>query len=294
MLKKILSLNADLVKIGDKEFALNPTDVSALQTLAKELQAALASAPTKMPSSGPAKTRVADLDLSTQDISLVMKMALNWQYATRLPSLDLLRCLAVFPPAASYVHPSHGNFLEAVLTGAFTTPAGAPVNEASAFMAMRAVTNIFATEEGRTIAASVFTRVVSIIEAILGIEAEPFKGPVGPSNRNLSIAITSVALNYAVLAWTQAGSSKGGSGTELLPTEGLTLLINCLGEILQNNGDPTTLVRALVAVGTLAKVEGLRPVVKDLGALSWARTAKDRSADVGVKEWADAVVHALI
>lgn len=288
LLKKILSLNADLVKSGDKEFALNPAEVSSLQSLAKGLQAALASAPTKVSSAAAAK-KPAELDISSQQLDLVMKMAINWQYATRLPSLDLLRCLGVFEPAAAYSHHVHGNFLEAVLAGAFETPAGAPVNEASAFMAMRAVTNIFATDQGRRLAVAVFDRVVSIMEAILGIEAEPFTGPVGPNNRNLSIALTSVALNYAVLAWSQ--TAKGGK-TEL-STEGLSLLVNCLGEVLQNNNDASTVVRALVALGTMAKVEGLKAVVKDLGAAGWARIAKGRSGDAAVKEWADAVTQAL-
>ncbi|KAL8383488.1 hypothetical protein RB595_010611 [Gaeumannomyces hyphopodioides] len=287
LLKKILSLNADLVKIGDKEFALNPTEVSSLQSLAKEVQAAMTSAPTKVSSS--AAKKPVGLEVSLQQMELVMKMAVNWQYGTRLPSLDLLRCLAVFEAAAAYSHNAHGNFLDAVLTGAFETPAGAPVSEASAFMAMRAVTNIFATEQGRQLAVAVFARVVSIMEAILGIEAEPFKGPVGPNNRNLSIALSSVALNYAVLAWSQA--AKGGK-TEL-PTEGLSLLVNCLGEVLQNNNDASTVVRALVALGTLAKVESLKNVVKDLGGASWARIAKDRSTDAAVKEWAEAVTQAL-
>ncbi|KAI7915952.1 ubiquitin homeostasis protein lub1 [Pyricularia oryzae] len=284
LVKKILSLNADLVKSGDKEFAMNPTQVSSLQSFVASLQTALQSVSSKVSTTKRVEVQSPGFSVTPQDLDTIINMAVNWQYAMRLPALDLLRCLAVFEQAVTYSPRSSPSYLDAILSAAFETPTGAPINEASAFMAMRAVANSFATAQGRTAAVAVFPRVVSILEAILGIEAEPFKGPVGPENRNLNIAASVVMHNYAVLAAAQPG---------ILPTEGLSLLVNCIGEVLQNKAETTTLVRALVALGTLTQVKDLSKTVRDLGGLGWARSAAQRSQDPEVREWVVTVEQAL-
>lgn len=284
LLKKINSLNADLIKSGEKEFAMNPAQISSLQSFVGSLQTSLQSVAGKVSCTKRVEVQNPAFKITPQDMETVMSMATNWQYATRLPALDLLRCLAVFEPAVTYSPRSHPSYLDAILSAAFEPPPGAPVNEASAFMSMRAVANSFATAQGRAVAISVFPRVVSILEATLGIESEPFKGPVGLENRNLNIAISAVMHNYAVLASAQQGS---------LPSEGLSLLVNCIGEVLQNKSDPTALTRALSALGTLAQVNGLSGTVRELGGQGWARSAGQRSQDSGVREWADSVVQAL-
>lgn len=267
--KKILSLNADLIKSGDKDFALNPSEEAILGRLTTTLSSATPGKP---------------LDIPDEAVRLVIKLTTKWSYPNRLPGLDLIRCMAPSPSVATLSIPGVGSIVQAVLSAALESDNPTlRINDNSVMMALRAITNLFVTPQGRAVAAREAATVVAAMERIAG-ETPSAGGPIGATNRNVQIALTSAAFNYACLAY---GQSKDGpdAAAEKVGPETLLLLCNVLGKTLREQGDGEVAYRALMALGMVLCVGGeVRRTAGALDAAGWVRGAVDRAAEGRVKD----------
>lgn len=243
---------------GRKDYSLNPTAQASLDELRQTLEA------------GKPVTNSALVDL-------VVMMCTQWDYQDRLAPLDVLRCIAASPIVGKYKSPSGGSAVQAATTAALNDiPAGAQPNENCAMMAARAIANLFKHPDGRKLLAqsSEAAVAVSFLERVLGIGGQD---PIGPSNRNLMLAVATAVLNFAVL-----GSRQIGSLSSSVQARFLSILTRILGK--QTDGE--VVFRALVAAGTLITVIGkTAPEARSLS--SSIAGAKDRVADQRVKEVAD-------
>ncbi|KAI1841443.1 hypothetical protein JX266_012372 [Neoarthrinium moseri] len=251
--KKILSVNSGLVSAGRKDHSLNPSAQSLLDSLRQSLEA---------------NKPVTDED----SLSILVKMCTSWDYADRLAPLDLLRCAATSPLLAA--SSSIGSPIQTVIAASLEGyPQGSQPNENSVMMALRTIANLFATKEGRQVAAkpSEANNAIEFICRTLGLSGGE---AIGKFNRNLLIALSTVAINYAVLA------TKGGG----LPKELLTKLLGATGHLVSNQKDSEVMFRSLVAAGTLVTILGKSDSESLIPAVV---AAKDRAIEPRVKEVAD-------
>jgi phospholipase A-2-activating protein len=274
--KKILSVNANLISTGNKQHALNPAQESILKDLATALTSA--SGTTKVP------------DVSDAAVSLVIKLATEWPYTDRLPGLDLLRCIAP-SPALPRIHSSIvQTALSAALEPNVDTP-GTPVNENTVMMALRTITNLFASPAGRSVVAHGAHDVLSTLERIVGVSegvpslANAGAGAIGKNNRNVQIALTSAAFNYTCLAYLQHKKSKDAGEVEEIGVDVLALLCNILGRVIKDQTDGEVLYRALMSLGMVLAIGGeVRDTVRALDAEQWIRDAIRKGTDDRVKD----------
>ena len=251
-------MNSALVVAGRKDLSLNPSAQDNLVLLRQTLEA------------GKPVT-----DETT--ILTVIMMCTQWDYADRLAPLDVLRCMAPSPAVAKYQSPSSGGIVQIAISSALDgVPAGAAPNENLAMMAARTIVNLFKSPQGRRLLATPKTdhvdAAVSFIERVLGGTHQQ-QPAIGQFNRNLLVALTTAALNLAVLANQQAGALARGAQVRLL---------DALARILGKQTDAEVLFRALVATGTLATVIGTgEPEVKSLREV--VRSAGDKVDDERVK-----------
>lgn len=275
--KKILSVNANLVATGNKQHALNPSQESILKDLTATLSSA--SGHTKMPA------------ITDAAVSLVIKLATEWPYGDRLPGLDLLRCIAPSPALPRI----HGSIVQTALSAALEPDAdspGTPVNENTVMMALRTITNLFASPAGRSAVARGAHDVISTLERIVSVsvgvpsQANAGEGAIGRNNRNVQIALTSAAFNYACLAYLQHKTSKDAvEGVDEVGVDLLALLCNILGRVLKDQTDSEVLYRALMALGMVLAIGGeARDIVRALDAEQWIRDAVRKGAEDRVKE----------
>ena len=227
--------------------------------------------------------------MSEPALELVLKLVKNWSYPNRLPGLDLLRCMCASEAVALYRDGQHGSVVEVALASAAGSGSSdARFVENSIMMALRVVTNMFATEAGRAVVASRADKIVALMECVLGIsdaDLGDLKGPVGANNRNVLIALTSAAINLSVLAYaeeTLPGQKQqhGVAGAEL------ALLMNIVGKVLTDQTDSEVMFRALVALGTLVSIPGdgdYLSMAKTLGAEEWVKTARKNASEDRVK-----------
>ncbi|KAI1419763.1 ubiquitin homeostasis protein lub1 [Xylaria sp. FL1777] len=253
--KKILSVNTALVAAGRKSISLNPPAQDAIDALRLALEV---------------NKPVTD----EFTISLVVMMCTQWDYPDRVAPLDLLRCIAISPRTAKFRTPGDDSSpikiaISAVLDG---IPDGSQPNENCAMMALRTIANLFKTAEGRKLLTqpSEVSAALSFIGRVVGLRGQP---PIGPFNRNLLLALTTVSINYAVLASKKLGS---------ISTDNQIRLISPLALVLQKQTDSEVIYRALVAVGTLITVIGkAAPEAKSLS--SSITSAKDRVSEARVQ-----------
>lgn len=294
--KKVTSVNGDLIRTGQKEFALNPFE---LETLANLVQA-LTAATEKIPAVVATGAAVPPLRVSAPATVLVVeKLASHWPYASRLPGLDLLRCMCAAESVAKYRGGRQGDsIVDLVIASATTGSSSADTKlvENSIMMALRAVVNLFATEPGRLVAAQHADKVVALMECVLGLSGKPVgdvQGPAGADNRNVLIALTSAAINFGVLAH-EGASVSGKDG--LVSDEALTLLLNVLGRVLTSQTDAEVVFRALVGLANIITVPGdgaYGQVAKALGASDWVKTVQSKASEDRVRGLAAAVVRQL-
>ncbi|TGJ79245.1 hypothetical protein E0Z10_g9512 [Xylaria hypoxylon] len=255
MFKKILSVNSALVAAGRKGISLNPSSQNALDILRLALE-----------SNKPVTDEVT--------ISLVVMMCTQWDYSDRVAPLDLLRCIATSASTAKFRSPRDDSSpvtiaISAALQG---VPDGSQPNENCAMMALRTIANLFKTPEGRKLVVqpAEVSGTLAFIGRVVGLRGQP---AIGPFNRNLLLALTTVAINYAVLASKRLGS---------ISTDNQTQLISPLALILQKQTDSEVIYRALVAVGTLITVIGkAAPEAKSLS--SSIKSAKERVSEERVQ-----------
>lgn len=215
--KKIQELNQALINDGHKDLSLNPAGLTVLAGLCEYLESTDATKTSKFDPHG---------------LDLAIKMATTWPYKDRLPSLDLLRLLAVSPKTAKYSSPA-GNFVDLLTAGA--TEVQPPLDN-NVMMIARAFANLFESPEGRALAVSEFDKIQSLLSSSIGTS----------TNRNLLVAATTVYINYAVSFLAEPDSTN---------FEHVLALIHTLGKILDVQADSEVVYRALVAVGTLITVD---------------------------------------
>ncbi|KAM0244805.1 hypothetical protein ACHAP5_005928 [Fusarium lateritium] len=244
---KIFSINKNMVSSGRKDAALNPTDESTLSDLRTALES--------------------NKPVPQTAIPLLVRILTQWSYSDRLAGLDLLRCVAKYPLVAQFTDPSVGSLLDLAFTASL--PQGETPNENAAMMGLRTVANIFSTANGRSVVSAQSDEAISFLERIIGVSTEP----IGPFNRNILIAATTVAINLSVLVHRE----------RLLAPEQRRRLAILLGTILSRDGqtDSEVLYRALVALGTLLSAS--KAEAANLGIKGWIQSAVGRSSEERVK-----------
>jgi phospholipase A-2-activating protein len=254
MFNKISKVNSALIAAGRKEISLNPSAQNALSLLRQTLEA---------------NKPVTD----EFTVGLVVMMCTQWDYSERVAPLDLLRCIATSTGAAKFRTGDQSSPVQIAISAAVDgIPDGSQPNENCVMMALRTTANLFKTAEGRKLLSqpSEASAVVSFINRIVGSRGQT---AIGPFNRNLLIALTTVAINYAVLASTRLGS---------VSADNQIRLASALALVLQKQTDSEVIYRALVAAGTLITVIGkAAPEAKSLS--TPIKSARDRVSEERVQ-----------
>ncbi|KAJ4290053.1 WD repeat protein Lub1 [Collariella sp. IMI 366227] len=112
-------------------------------------------------------------------------------------------------------------------------------------MALRTITNLFATPQGRHLASTSAPAIISLLGRISGVEGD--QGPIAPENNNLQIALTSAAFNFACLAFNERGA---------VELEQLMLLCQVAEAVIKTQGDVEVLFRALMTLGMVLALGG--------------------------------------
>lgn len=203
--KKLQEFNQQLVDDGQKDLSLNPGDIEHLNVTILAME------------KGNTK------NIGSSGIDLIVKTATAWPPEKSLPGLDLLRLL--FASSESVAYLAQGSILQ-VLADSGVFDSTSVVN--NTMMAVRALSNLFKTTEGRDTAKDNFDTIHKFVT--------PF---IASNNRNLIIAVTTLYINYSVLL-----------SSELNADRALTLLDD-LSKILNKATDSEAVYRGLVAAGTL-------------------------------------------
>lgn len=243
---KIININKTMIASGRKDVALNPGEVEVLGDLRSALEASKAIPP--------------------RSIELVIRIVSSWDYADRLAGLDLLRCIARHHVVAQLSTPQFPSLIHLTVTSALPPSEGetAP-NENAVMMGIRVIANIFATADGRSLANSQAEVAISFLERVVG--ARPGSTPIGKFNRNVLIASSTAALNYAVLV----------SRERLLTPKLQQRLFSVIGAVLADQTDAEVLYRGIVALGTLFSASPRAAGNLDLK--GWLKGAAERGSD---------------
>ncbi|PNS20323.1 Ubiquitin homeostasis protein lub1 [Sphaceloma murrayae] len=230
--KKVLELNETESGAGK----MSSSEVEALEALVKQIVAT-----------------PRDPKPQSDQLDVLLKMISSWSPAARLPALDLLRLCAVSSAFTSITSAGQGTIVDTLESAdCFSISEDRPNNT---MMATRILVNMFNTKEGRLIVDGAGAQILGSIE--------PF---VETGNKNLSTAIATLLINYAVLLTSNAPADESKSREERAATVA-SLAIN----LLQKSADSETIYRALVALGTTLSLGGnFRKEVsraKDVGGL---------------------------
>jgi phospholipase A-2-activating protein len=216
VLKKIKEFNQQFLNEGQKDLVLNDSDISHLASTMKQLE----------PMAG---KRESSISISSPSITATIRAISEWPMDKRLPWLDLLRLLtAASADPVTYFTASNGTDLVTQLSssGVFSKYA----SENNVMLAIRTLANLFCSKPGRALADAKFDDVLAV--------TSPY---VSTGNKNLSIALTTLYINYAVLF---------SSSDAPDPDRALGLLA-ALMDVLKATSDPEALYRGLVATGTV-------------------------------------------
>lgn len=258
--KKLKSLNEKHLLAGNKHIAMNPDGVKGVEEV---LQVAMGSTP----SSQKAKSHPG-LDNTLQTI---FGLITQWPYADRLPALDALRCLVIWPRVASVNHPEYGNIVNVGLKGAIDSEQPVQyadvslvdfaklldadsVNANNVMLSLRTVTNLFSTEEGRRLVVTESAGIITILARIAGlVDKLP---PIGKENNNLQIALTSAVFNYSCLLFKE----RGAVGLDVISG-----VCEIAAGVISQQTDAEVLFRAVMALGMILATGGqARSVAKAL------------------------------
>jgi phospholipase A-2-activating protein len=225
--KKVKELNDQLLEQGRKDVSLSPSDLSVLSATLKQLERAQSSA--QPDASNPALN---------EGIAIVIKMVTDWPTDKRLPGLDILRLLAAASPSTvSYTSSGEHTVVDVLGSSGVFSPDSPPNNT---MLAIRTLANFCNTEAGRLIVDGTFEQIHSFVQPFI-------KSYTSSQNRNLTIAITTLYINFAVLLIESAGRSEGLTANA---DRALTLLDD-LTRLISSVVDSEALYRALIAAGTL-------------------------------------------
>ncbi|KAL7948097.1 PFU domain-containing protein [Trichoderma barbatum] len=246
ILNKISNVNKTMVSSGRKDVALNPGEESNLQSAKAALDSSKA--------------------ISAPTLNVILKIVTEWPYSDRLAGLDLLRCVARYPIAAQFKGPQNESLLDVAITSSI--PDDFPPNENAAMMGARTIVNLFGSADGRSLASSQADKAISFLERVTGIKGGE---PIGKFNRNVLVALTTVAVNYSVLV----------NKEKLLNPEQRRRLVAVLGAILKDQTDSEVLYRALVALGTILSTS--KDEAKSLGVAAWIEGAAGKNSEERIK-----------
>lgn len=225
ILQKLQEFNQNLVSEGQKNIALNPQSVGAVVALCDQLNKS---------------QRLVDSDVVEDGVPLIVRIATSWPPAKRLPALDLLRLLAGSSNFLATTEVDGENIVTSLLvSGVFD----APVNVNNAMLAVRAFANLFETPAGRELAMSNSDHILD------GVKSALTNSGTSP-NRNLTIAIMTLYINFAVYL-----TSEGRESAPESAEQGLVLLGELI-KLLATEKDSEAVYRSLVAMGTLVKSLG--------------------------------------
>ncbi|PGH12287.1 hypothetical protein AJ79_04353 [Helicocarpus griseus UAMH5409] len=218
--KKFQELNSQLVEAGSKDVSLSPSELDTVLALCSQLD-----------QTSPLK----DSPQVEFGIPLVAKIATTWPAANRLPGLDLLRLLAAATTVTASSDYSGNDLISTLIaSGVFESP----LNSNNAMLTVRTFANLFETEAGRSLSVSKFNDIMMQVgSAMANAGATP--------NRNLTIAIATLYINFSVFLTT------GGRASNPESSEKALSLLDQLVKLLAKEKDSEAIYRALVAVGTL-------------------------------------------
>ncbi|EER40669.1 ubiquitin homeostasis protein lub1 [Histoplasma capsulatum H143] len=222
--KKVQELNEQLVSSGSKDISLSPSEVETVIGLCNQLD------------------QTPPLKESPQvefGIPLTAKIATTWPIANRLPGLDLLRLLAASTPAAASTDYGGSDLISALISSGVFKP---PLNVNNAMLAIRTFANLFETDAGRALAISKFSDIMTQVGSLANAGGTP--------NRNLTIAIATLYINFSVFVTSDGRASSPESAEKAL------LLLDELGKLLIKEKDSEAIYRVLVALGTLVTALG--------------------------------------
>lgn len=230
--KKIEELNDKLISEGSKDVALDQQLLDDLEGMMKPLEGNLSSAPTAN-------------SALTVGVTLVVYILTSWPASHRLPAIDLLRLLAAATPAVAEYRSEASNIVDILATGGFEDKD----RENNIMLSVRAFGNLFETQQGRSLADKDFDKIHELVRF----------ASAGTSNRNLTIAVATLYLNYSVLLKSAPYSSLPSSYDR-----GLTLLRD-LTSLISTAVDSEAVYRGLVAVGTLLSLdESIQEAAKEI------------------------------
>ncbi|KAL8834260.1 MAG: hypothetical protein Q9176_007586 [Flavoplaca citrina] len=247
--KKIEELNVQLDNEGHIDAVLNTAQLADLEAMITPLEQSLAGT-------------YSGNNALERGVELVMQMVASWPAGQQLPALDLLRLLtAATSAAAAYRSSDGGTFIDVLESSKVLEDPDRPNN---IMLAVRAFSNLFETPEGRTLADESFDKIHVLV-----------KSSANNANRNLTIALTTLYVNYAVLYTTSSYPS------EQRPTDLALTLMDDLSSIIRKAVDSEAVYRGLVAAGTLLHVgEELQMAAKEIYDLDGAL----KKAEQTVKE----------
>lgn len=248
--KKLGELNAQLEEAGSKNVALSSSEVGIVAELCNHLE-----------SSG----RIKDTGLVESAIPSLFRVATEWPPANRLPGLDLLRVLAPATPVIATMNYGNQNIVAALRSGGIFDP---PINVNNAMLSVRMMANMFETEAGRDLAVKEFDQIIRMIQPALADSG-------GAANRNLTIAVATLYINFAVYSTSEGRSSSAESSERGL------ILVEQLTKMLADGKDSEVVYRSLVALGTLIKGldEEVKSAAKDIYDI---RKILDRTSGTGL------------
>jgi len=170
----------------------------------------------------------------SNQIEVVLKMILTWSPASKLPALDLLRLCAIDPGFAAMTSAGEGTIVDTLVSAnCFSTTDEDRLNDA--MMAVRVLANQFNTEEGLLIADGTGEQVIELVK--------PF---VQSNNKNLTFALATLFINFAVLTTTSAPVQES-----VLRDQRGENVAHLAIQLIDRQVDSETTYRNLVAFGTL-------------------------------------------
>ncbi|KAL8841207.1 MAG: hypothetical protein Q9170_000996 [Blastenia crenularia] len=224
--KKIEELNVQLSNEGHTDAVLHAAQLGTLEMMMKPLEQSLGSTATTTAG-----------DFLKKGVELIMQMITTWPAGQQLPALDLLRLLAVATPAtATYRTPDGGTLVDVLVESKVFEDPDRPNN---IMLAIRAFSNLFETPQGRSLAEAEFDTINTLVD-----------GSTDTSNRNLTIAVTTLHVNYAALF------NSSSQPIQQRTLDRSQTLIDHLIRIIRGTVDSEAVYRGLVAAGTLICLDG--------------------------------------
>lgn len=285
VLRRINTVNSTL---GDGS-ALDAEQLAQLDALVKTLGQEVPRIPAAVPATTQPTTATFALDAGA--VALVLRLATTWPYKDRLPSLDLLRCMAASPSVAEFADSEGRNVLDVLLPSvlAFAAdaktglPEDAKAAENNSMMVLRLLANLFVTAAGQQLMAEKAESAVGFLSDVLDFSER--------KNRNLMVALASAASNMAAFALRE----KQTTGRSSVSGDALDRLIKVLAVPVLDLADGEVVYRSLVALGNLASIpdSGYARKIQTAGAQSWIGAAVGKIREDRVESVGEAILKLL-